>query len=80
MAAGNGLDLMRARFYSPSTGRFIQPDPTGLNGGANLYAYTANDPVNLVDPAGLVALREPGVNASKGNTYEVLRRFFISAD
>ena len=53
MTAGNGLDLMRARFYSPSTGRFIQRDPTGLNGGANLYAYTANDPVNLVDPTGL---------------------------
>ena len=53
MTAGNGLDLMRARFYSPSTGRFIQQDPTGLNGGANLYAYTGNDPVNLVDPTGL---------------------------
>ena len=44
MTAGNGLDFMRARFYSPSTGRFIQRDPTGLAGGANLYAYTAQRP------------------------------------
>ena len=69
MTAGNGLDFMRARFYSPSTGRFIQRDPTGLSGGANLYAYTANDPVNLVDPTGLFGTDFGGNNyrdASQG--------------
>jgi RHS repeat-associated protein len=74
MTAGNGLDLMRARFYSPSTGRFIQGDPTGLNGGANRYAYVANDPVNLVDPTGLAGVRPGGgnyVNSSQGGTYDI---------
>jgi RHS repeat-associated protein len=41
----SGLDFMGARFYSPSQGRFIQPDPIGLQGGSNLYAYASNDPV-----------------------------------
>ena len=78
MTAGDGLDLMRARFYSPWTGRFIQRGPTGLNGGANLYAYTGNDPVNQVDPAGTggygFGYNFNGgnyVNASQGGTYEV---------
>ena len=31
----------------------MQPDPVGYEGGANLYAYVANDPVNLSDPLGL---------------------------
>ena len=36
----NGLDFMRARFYDSDTGRFVSPDPIGLNGGdTNLYRY-----------------------------------------
>src|SRR5262249_14184588 len=30
---GNGLNSMRARFYSPIAGRFLSPDPVGLAGG-----------------------------------------------
>ncbi len=44
---------MRARFYCPLMGRFLQPDPIGFAGGRNLYAYCANDPVNRGDPSGL---------------------------
>ncbi|MBV8189636.1 MAG: hypothetical protein JO339_20505, partial [Alphaproteobacteria bacterium] len=36
-------------------GRFLQPDPVGYLGGSNLYAYAANDPLNLIDPSGLAA-------------------------
>jgi RHS repeat-associated protein len=51
---GNGLGFMRARFYSPTDGRFTIHDPLGLNGGqANLYVYVNNDPVNEIDPSGL---------------------------
>ncbi len=47
-----GLYYYRARTYSPSWGRFLQPDPIGYAGGANLYAYVGNDPLNNTDPSG----------------------------
>ena len=53
MALGNGLDFMRARFFDPSTGRFLNPDPSGLAGGSNSYAYAANNPISFQDPSGL---------------------------
>ncbi len=47
---------MQARYYDPVIGRFLSNDPVGFaSGGAgffNRYAYTANDPVNMVDPNG----------------------------
>ena len=52
-AQPSGLYYYRARTYSPAWGRFLQPDPIGLNGGNNLYAYVLNDPLNAVDPSGL---------------------------
>ncbi len=48
----NGLLYMRARYYDPTTGRFIERDPTGLKGGVNQYAYTDNQPTDRVDPQG----------------------------
>jgi RHS repeat-associated protein len=50
--AATGLYYVHARMYSPALGRFLQPDPIGIAGGANLYAYVGNDPINLVDPTG----------------------------
>ena len=50
-----GLYYVGARYYSPVLGRFVQTDPVGLKGGANLYGYAGNDPVNLTDPTGLCA-------------------------
>jgi len=49
----NGLYYYRARHYSTALGRFLQADPIGDVGGALLYAYVANDPLNQVDPNGL---------------------------
>jgi RHS repeat-associated protein len=60
-----GLYNYRARFYSPGSGRFVSPDPIGLSGGLNLYAYCANNPVNFRDPLGLEACD----TASKKSSY-----------
>jgi len=54
MDSGNGLDYMRARFYSVSDGRFVSEDPIGLAGGqVNLYGYARGNPASLNDPSGL---------------------------
>ena len=52
-AQPSGLYYYRARTYSPTWGRFLQPDPIGYAAGPNLYAYVNNDPLNLTDPSGL---------------------------
>jgi RHS repeat-associated protein len=49
----NGLLYMRARYYNPYISRFINPDPSGFNGGLNFYAYVNGNPISLVDPFGL---------------------------
>jgi RHS repeat-associated protein len=51
---GTGLYYNRARYYSPSLGRFISRDPIGLGGGINTYAYAGGAPTSLTDPTGLV--------------------------
>jgi RHS repeat-associated protein len=59
----SGLDYMKARYYSSSFGRFLQPDwsstPTPVPyadfsspQSLNLYAYVGNNPLNLTDPDG----------------------------
>lgn len=52
-----GLNYMQARYYDPVIGRFLSIDPvtfmdTGNPAMFNRYAYTWNDPVNLVDRLG----------------------------
>lgn len=51
------LYYLANRWYSPSIGRFLSPDPILPTSVApqewNAYAYAKNDPVNRIDPMGL---------------------------
>ena len=40
------------RYYDPGTGKFINRDPIGYAGGANLYGFCDGNPVNESDPDG----------------------------
>ena len=47
----SGYTYLRARYYDPKIGRFINEDP--VFDGTNWYVYCGNDPINRVDPSGL---------------------------
>ncbi|MBA2718654.1 MAG: RHS repeat-associated core domain-containing protein [Chloroflexi bacterium] len=48
---GLNLGYMHARHFSPTLGRFIQPDPSAAE--KNLYGYAQESPVTNSDPTGL---------------------------
>jgi RHS repeat-associated protein len=49
----SGLYYLRARYYDPSTGRFVTQDPIP---SLNRYPYVGNNPVNAIDPYGLFCI------------------------
>lgn len=60
----------RARYYTPSAGRFTQADPLGFVEGANLYRYARNNPINRVDPLGWESCHEGTRNFSPANPFK----------
>jgi RHS repeat-associated protein len=49
-----GISNNYFRDYDPSTGRYVESDPIGLNGGLNTYGYVNGHPLRFADPRGLV--------------------------
>ena len=48
------LHYMRHRYYDPQLGRWLSADPIGFAGGLNLHNYVGQNPINRVDPSGLI--------------------------
>jgi RHS repeat-associated protein len=74
----SGLNLSATRPQDGVTGRWLGRDPTREAGGVNLYAYVGGNPINGIDPRGLVDLivsggfhapLSPGVAVGKTQTY-----------
>lgn len=51
-----GTYYVRARTYSPATGRWLSADPARFVDGSNRYGYGRNDPVRFSDPSGLACI------------------------
>lgn len=47
---------LRARHYAPGMGRFLTKDPSGSE--ANRYNYTSSNPINRIDPTGLLSISD----------------------
>lgn len=50
-----GVMLAQQRLYDSTTGRFLAPDPIGLEGGMHRSRYVSNLPTGWIDPTGLAA-------------------------
>ena len=64
--AETGLLYHGYRCYSPSTGKWISRDPLEEQGGLNLYTFVANDPVNKIDPYGLLGVMDTSTASEEG--------------
>ncbi|WP_353066434.1 RHS repeat-associated core domain-containing protein [Tunturibacter psychrotolerans] len=69
----SGNDYFGGRYYSSSTGRFMNVDPSGLAyadptnpQSFNLYSYVLNNPLSFIDSTGLTCQ----TNSSDGTVYD----------
>ena len=51
--AETGLNYNYSRDYDPQTGRYVESDPIGLQGGINTNGYAFGNPIGRADPTGL---------------------------
>ncbi|WP_176700705.1 RHS repeat-associated core domain-containing protein [Gilliamella sp. WF3-4] len=61
-----GLHYNLNRYYDPFIGRYITQDPLGILGGLNSYQYAGSDPINWIDPLGLIKVADKGVEGIIG--------------
>ncbi|MDP1615218.1 MAG: RHS repeat-associated core domain-containing protein [Methylococcales bacterium] len=60
------LVLFIAMYCNSVFARFVSSDPIGLAGGTNTYAYVNNNPVNWIDPSGLVNVNPAVIDPISG--------------
>lgn len=51
--SATGMSYNYFRDYDSSTGRYVQSDPIGLNGGPSTFGYVGGNPLRRTDPTGL---------------------------
>jgi RHS repeat-associated protein len=68
----SGLYYYRARYYDPTTGKFLQKDPIGFRGGLNVYNYVDANPAALIDPYGLAGLWREGSSPGEPGPHQSL--------
>ena len=74
-----GQYYLRARYYNPVAGRFMQED-VYQGDGLNLYAYCGNNPVVYYDPSGW-SNQQNGLNSLSDMTYEeIVDSLYIRSD
>jgi RHS repeat-associated protein len=64
-----GLNYNYFRDYDPAVGRYVESDPIGLKSGVNTFAYAAENPVQFLDPMGLMGGRGPGVRSGHTSSF-----------
>jgi RHS repeat-associated protein len=67
-----GLHYNNQRYYDPTTGRYLTPDPLGLAPTLNPHAYVPN-PYTLADPLGLAPCSPGGMAGGDTILYRGMR-------
>ncbi len=65
--AETGTHYNYFRDYDSATGRYVQSDPIGLDGGISTYGYVGADPLWYTDPLGLAFPDEKGIPPGGGS-------------
>ena len=69
-----GLYYHGARYYAPWLGRWTGADPAGFVDGPNLYCYSRNDPVRMIDPSGRASTTPDRDAAAKARAEDLTRK------